>query len=169
MFLNIVFHSRYINWLTKKKSENWSGNAESSYNTASSHGHIFNTSTRLNCICFSNEANLRSNLTKCVEKSRQTDQQRQADKSPFARKKSLFLVNLTDREHSQGQTWGETEQWPWAENKKQNHFSMLSTISWPSNWLNCIFHSIFLQEPMTEIWASAYTVSGNHTHKNGHF
>lgn len=29
-------------------------------------------------------------------------------KIKFARKKNLFLVNLTEREHSQDQTWGET-------------------------------------------------------------
>lgn len=36
--------------------------------------------------------------------------QPQAEKSTFARKECLFLVNLTEREHSQSQTWGETEQ-----------------------------------------------------------
>lgn len=47
------------------------------------------------------------------------------------------------------------------ENKKQTkHFSIISTISWRNNWLNCNLHNIFFfQEPMTAIWAKKESFS----------
>lgn len=77
-------------------------------------------------------------------------------KIDFARKTFfLFLVNLTEREHSQSQTWGETAVTVGIKEKtkkqKQEHFSLLSKK--PSQQLTelNIFHILF-QEPMTTAW-----------------
>lgn len=82
------------------------------------------------------------------------------EKSVCKEKKSLFLVNLTERERSQGQTWrrgreggwGATELWLWA--KKTKTKSILSTFSWTNNQLKCKFVTTFSKKPMTAIWAS---------------
>lgn len=49
------------------------------------------------------------------------------------KKKSLFLVNLTEQERSQGQTWGETEVTV-GRKQKTNKTLLYAFISLPNNW-----------------------------------
>lgn len=70
----------------------------------------------------------------------------------FAREK-LFIPCKPHRARAQPRS-DLGEQWLWAlKTKKQTkHFSILPTIGWLNNWLNCNCHNIF-RRPTTAIWA----------------
>lgn len=84
----------------------------------------------------------------------------------------LFLVNLTEREHSQGQTWGETAVIVGIKEKKrkqtkQEHFSLLSKKLSPQlTKLNNFSHFVSgaNDDNLSEIRVSISALGENHMH-----